>query len=120
MRKLFSALALLLTFVFLPLTANADGAQIPYNVVDCSISSLTGSSQSLVAKNPQRKYLMIFNSGANIAYVNLAGGTAATSGISSLSVAVGGTVLVNGAYIDTTAVTVIGTASQPVTCYEGR
>lgn len=120
MRNLFLSLVSLLAFASFASVAYADGTQLPYNVVDCSIGSLSGSSQALVAKNPQRKYLMIFNSGANIAYVNLAGGTAATSGISSLPLATGSSVVISGGYVDTTAVTVIGTSAQPVTCYEGR
>lgn len=117
MRNLFLSLITLLTFAF---TSEAIAQAVPYNLVDCSIASLSGSSQTLVAKNPQRKYLLIFNSGANTAYVNLSGGTAATSGISSVPLSVGSSFVISGAQVDTTAATVIGTAAQPLTCYEGR
>lgn len=118
MRNLLLALASLLTISCF--SAEALAQAYPYNLVDCSVSSLSGSSQALVAKNPQRKYLMIFDSGANPVYVNLAGGTASSSGVSSIPVAVGGSVVISGDYIDTTAATVIGTSGQPVTCFEGR
>lgn len=118
MRNLFLSLVSLLAISCFATSANAQS--YPYNLADCSISSLSGSSQTLVAKNPQRKYLMVYNSGANTAYVNLAGGTAATSGISSVPLTVGASVVISGNQTDTTAVTVVGTTAQPVTCYEGR
>jgi len=112
---------ILLAATSLLLMASAANAQqFPYTLYDCSISSLTGSSQQIIAANPQRKYLMIFNSGANPAYVNLAGGTAATSGASSVALSVGASIVVSGPTISTSKVTAIGTAAQPLTCYEGR
>lgn len=114
--SLIASVALLTIF---SIPARADTPSL-YSLADCSISSLSGSSQSLIAANPQRKYLMVFNSGANNAYVNLAGGTAATSGASSVVLGVGSSVVISGTSISRSAVTVIGTAAQPVTCYEGR
>lgn len=95
---------------------------LPTAVADCSIASLTGSSQQLVAANPQRKYLQVYNSGANTIYLNLSGGTAASSGASSVAVASAAyaTVIQNSDVIMTNKVTVTGTSTQPVTCYEGR
>lgn len=114
---LLSCVALLGLLLAMPAHAQVTST---YALSDCSVSSLTGSSQSLVASNPQRKYLLVFNSGANTAYVNLAGGTAAVSGASSVSLPSGASVVVTGAAVSRSAATVIGTASQPITCYEGR
>ena len=115
MRKLLVALSL---FAFAQ-TAQAQVA--PYTIADCSISSLSGSSQQVVAANQQRKYLMIYNSSAsNSAYVNLAGGTAATSGASSIVLSPTQSVVLTGSNIATNKVTVIGTSSQPLSCFEGR
>lgn len=114
---LLSIVSLLAFFSF---TAEANAQSYPYTLADCSIASLSGSTQSLVAKNTQRKYLLIFNSGANPAYVNLTGGVAATSGVSSIPLSAGSSLLINGPTLDTSAASVIGTASQPITCYEGR
>jgi|ERR1700693_149504 len=88
---------------------------------DCGISSLSGSSQQLVAANPNRKYLGVFNSGANTVYINSSGGTAATSGIASIGVAAGNALvwkLPDG--LPRNAITIIGTAAQPVACFEGN
>lgn len=117
--RLSSLICIAFISLFAALPAQAQ-VVATYALSDCSVSSLTGSSQSLVAANPQRKYLLIVNSGANNAYVNLAGGTAATSGISSAQISPQGTVLLSGATVARNAVTVIGTSAQPVTCYEGR
>lgn len=117
MRILSSLLFAILTLVSLPAFANPSPT---YNLADCSISSLSGSSQTAVAANSNRQYLMLFNSGANTAYVNLAGGTAASSGASSVALGVGSSVVISGQQVATNKVTVTGTAAQPFTCYEGR
>lgn len=111
---------LALSLISLLFATQAFAQAVPYSLADCSISSLSGSSQTIIAANPQRKYLMIFNSGANTAYVNLSGGTAATSGASSIVLGVGSSIVISGNQIDTSAAKVIGTAAQPLTCYEGR
>lgn len=117
MRIISSLLFAILTLCSLP----AFASPAPYyNLVDCSISSLSGSSQQIVAANPNRQYLMLFNSGANTAYVNLTGGTAASSGASSVALGVGASVVISGQQIATNKVTITGTAAQPFTCYEGR
>src|ERR1700743_809885 len=116
MRNLFLSLVSLLALSCFATVAQAQ--TFPYSLADCSIASLSGSSQALVAKNPQRKYLFIFNSGANTAYVNLAGGTGARRGASSFPLSVGSSLVINGPTIDTSAATVIGTSTQPITCYE--
>lgn len=114
-------LTLLAACVFAPA---AFAQQVPFTINDCSISSLSGSSQQLLAANPNRKYLMITNSSTTqTAYVNLAGGTAA-SAVSSLIIATTGGILTYtggpGNTPPTNKITVTGTPGSPVTCYEGR
>ena len=87
-------------------------------LTDRTITSLTGSSQSLMAQNMTRYVVIIENSGADNIGVNLAGGVAAIGGAGTLTLAPGGSIV-----LDTTAVgnaiNVIGTAAQPVCAYEG-
>lgn len=113
--RIFSTILLAVSLLF-PALAFAQ----PDSISDCSISSLSGSSQSLAAAAQNRKSILIFNSGANNAYVNLAGGTAATSGASSVLIAPGASLTYSGQYVPITAITVIGTASQPIACFQGK
>jgi hypothetical protein len=122
MRNILLILALLLATT--PVFANPN---VETNIGDCSITSLTGStSQQILAANPQRKYLQIFNPAASDAiYVNLAGGTAGTTATSTgtLKIAAQGNVTFaggTGAVIPMNAITVNGTASDAVICFEGR
>lgn len=121
MRPRFIVLALISLLSFaLPQQASAEAA---YNIRDCSISSLSGSSQSLAVANPNRKYLGIFNGGANTVYVNVAGGTAASTSISSIAMPPNYSLIFspdNNRSVSNNAITIIGTAGQPVTCFEGR
>lgn len=114
-------LILFLAMLGLAFPASAQVANL-YTLRDCGISSLSGSSQSLAVANPQRKYLGIFNTGNATIYVNVAGGTAATTGIASINIASGSSLVMklgDGA-IPRNAITVIGTAAQPVACFEGN
>ena len=83
-------------------------------VTDASIASMSGISQTLLAANPNREYIEIINSGSATVWVNLTGGTAAANtGIPILS---------NGSwrgdvFVPSNAITVIGTAGQPLSCY---
>lgn len=116
-------LALLAATVFAP---SAFAQALP-TLADCSISSLSGSSQQLVAKNTNRKSLRISNPSLNQnVYLNLSGGTAASavsslvispvaSGVNSLTLTAGDT-----GSMGNNTVTVTGTPGSPVTCYEGR
>jgi len=116
--RYLSSLFLLVTLLFaVPAFAQT---QTLYSLTDCSISSLSGSSQSLVVSNPQRKYLMIFNPASHNEYVNLAGGTASTSGASSVTLGTGASIVLDGNTLSRSAITVIGTASDKLTCYEGK
>lgn len=123
MQKTFIALTAL-SFLFCS-AANATVTRTSLN--DCSITSLTGStSQQIIAANPNRLYLEIFNPAASDAiYVNLAGGTAGTTATSTgtVKVAAQGTVIFtgeSGSSMPVNAITVNGTASDAVVCFEGR
>lgn len=117
--RIFSA-ALLAFLTLLPIGAMAQ-VMPTYTLRDCGISSLSGSSQSLAVANPNRKYLGIFNSGNATVYVNAAGGTAATSGVASIPVVSGGSLLFKEPDgLARNAITIIGTAAQPVACFEGN
>lgn len=114
-------LSIILAAVFVcPAIASAQVTPT-FNSRDCGISSLSGSSQSLAVANPNRKYIGIFNSGNASVYVNSAGGTAATSGIASIPVTSGGSLIYKlPEGVPRNAITIIGTAGQPVACFEGN
>jgi hypothetical protein len=124
MRKLLAFAALLSLAAAQPALAQLAAN---YTINDCSIGSLSGSSQQLLAANPQRKFLEINNPSTNqIVYLNLAGGTAASavsslvmgpvaSSVNSLTFTGGA-----GALPPANKITVTGSPGSPVTCYEGR
>lgn len=86
-------------------------------VRDKSITSLTGASQTAIALNGNRLFLLIENSGnANIG-VNLTGGTAAIGGTGTITIAAGGSLILD-VFCPQNPITVIGTAGQPVTIIE--
>lgn len=87
-------------------------------VNDKSIASLSGSSQPLLPANPDRRYLLIQNTGSANVGVNLAGGTAALGGLGTITLAPNGSYEPDSNFIPTNAVTVIGTTGQPVFCVE--
>lgn len=79
---------------------------------DRTITSMSGSSQTLMAANASRHSLNIVNTGNASIGVNPTGGTAAIGGAGTL------TLVPNGSYSPAvptlSAVTVIGTTAQPV------
>lgn len=86
-------------------------------VADHSISSLTGASQSLLAQDMVRTFVLIENpSASNSIAVNLTGGTAALNTAGSVMIAPGGSLWCDE-FVVTNAITVIGTAGQGCTCY---
>lgn len=107
-------------------------AQAVPTFADCSIASLSGSSQSLGtafalgSKAYNRKYLLICNNGTtNNVGVNFAGGTAAIAGAGTLTLVPGSCKEFSAQpnllpQPPSNAVNVIGTSGQPVLCYEGR
>lgn len=123
MRKLF--FFLLLPLISLLISTQAEALAALPTVRDCSIASLSGSSQSLLtAANYQRKYLFIQNTGTSNIGVNLQGGTAAIAGTGTITVAPGASleypIAADSNLIPSNIVTVIGTAAQSVTCLEGK
>lgn len=125
MRSLISLILVLLPFLILPSIADAQ-ALATYR--DCSIASMSGSSQALLsATNFQRKYLLICNTGAtgdNVG-VNFAGGTAAIGGAGTITLVPGACkeYSVSNASLSnppSNIINVIGTSTQPVACYEGK
>ena len=114
-----------LLFAVLMLFSDGAFAQVgpAYTNRDCSIASLSGSSQTIAVANPNRKFLGIYNSGATTVWVNVAGGTAAVNGTSSIVLPSTYSLIFSaqpGAGVASNAITVIGTAAQPLTCFEGR
>lgn len=84
---------------------------------DASITSLSGSSQQALAKNGNRQFLLIVNTGnANIG-VNITGGTAAIGGTGTTTIVANGSLLLDHV-VPQNAITVIGTAAQPVCVIE--
>jgi len=124
--------ALLVSFILTPCVALAQVPSAAPALSDCSIASLSGSSQSLgtlttlAAHAFNRKYLLVCNTGAtgdNVG-VNFVGTTAALGGTGTVT-------LVPGACKEfstsgqlpqppSNAVTVIGTSGQPVLCLVGH
>jgi hypothetical protein len=92
-------------------------------LVDKSISSLSGSSQLLMAENETRGALYIMNTGlANIgvAFAPIGGTAAAALGAGGTYTIVpnGSLTAGDGGFIPTNAIYIIGTAGQPVTASE--
>lgn len=87
------------------------------DLIDKSIVSLSGSSQTLVAANESRQVLIIMNTSAadNIG-VNLAGGTAAIGGTGTITLEPYGSIVLD-TFVPTGQINVIGTSGQPVVCY---
>lgn len=92
-------------------------------LIDKSISSLSGSSQLLMAENQTRGAVLIMNTGTSnigIAFATL--GSTATAAIGSAGtytlVPGGSYVGGDGGFVPVNAIYVIGTAGQPVTASE--
>jgi len=87
-------------------------------LTDHSISSLSGSSQSLFAGDMTRHLVLIVNIGnANIG-VNLTGGTAAIGSGGTATIVPNGSILLD-IFAPGNAITVIGTSGQPVAAWSG-
>ena len=88
-------------------------------LVDASISSLSGSSQLLIAENNTRTGLLIQNVGSasvGIAFAALGSTATATIGSAGTYTLVAGAFYEpDGGFIPSNAIYVIGTAAQPVT-----
>lgn len=87
--------------------------------VDRTITSLSGSSQTLMAANPIRKRIIIKN-GAFNAGVNLLGSTAAIGGAGTITLLPYEALILTGDDCPKTAITVIGTATAYLSALEGQ
>lgn len=86
--------------------------------IDRTITSLSGSSQTLMAANPLRNRIIIKNGGAACA-INLSGGTAAIGGAGCITLQPFEAFTLSGRDCPQTTVTVIGTAANYVNALEG-
>lgn len=87
-------------------------------VNDKSIAALSGTSQMLLIANPDRKYLLIQNTGNTNIGVNLAGGPAAIGGVGTITLVPTGSYEPDAGFIPTNPINVIGTVGQPIVCFE--
>ena len=85
-------------------------------LADYSITSLTGSSQTLVGKDMSRSFIMIQNTGNANVGVNLVGGTAAIGGAATFTLVPNGSMTFNIDGVPGNAITVIGTSGQSLAC----
>lgn len=79
---------------------------------DRTIASMSGSSQQLMAANSSRRQLIVQNTGSSNIGINPTGGTASIGAAGTLTLVPGGSYYPRIPTLS--AVTVIGTASQPV------
>lgn len=93
-------------------------------------AALTGSSQVLAQYNASRTYLLVHNPGANTLWlrVDSAPNQGANAGVypavvadaaGTIELVANATITWEGGFVPSAQVRVIGTAAQPVTCYEG-
>jgi len=87
-------------------------------VNDKSIVSLSGSNQVLLISNPDRRYLLIQNTGGAVVGINLAGGQAVIGGTGTITLLPSGSYEPDAGFIPTNPINVIGTEGQPVICFE--
>lgn len=85
---------------------------------DRSIANLSGASEQLMPANAARRVLVISNVSANTIGVNLTGGVAAIGVAGTLTLLAGASLTIDQ-YPPTSAINVIGTATDDVTAYEG-
>lgn len=83
-----------------------------------SIANLIGASEQLMAPNANRRHLFIQNVAANSMGVNLAGGAAAIGTAGTITLIAGASLEIWN-YPPVGAITIIGTANDDVTAYEG-
>lgn len=88
-------------------------------LIDRTITSLSGSSQTLANANPARKKLILKNGAAN-AGVNLKGGTAAIGDAETITLLPYEGLVLSGKECPLGAITVIGTSTNYFSAYEGQ
>lgn len=85
-------------------------------ISDHSIASLSGASETLLAADSSRQFLLVYNpSATQYIAVNPTGGTAALNTAGSITIPPL-KAWSPDEFVPTNAMTVIGTAGQPVTC----
>lgn len=87
--------------------------------VDRTITSLSGSSQTLVSASEALRKRLILKNGAAAAAINLNGGTAAIGGAGCLTLQPYEGLALYGDDCPKSAVTVIGTSTNYFSCFEG-
>lgn len=92
------------------------GGGITYT--DKTITSATGSSQTIAAANASRKSIIIKN-GLTDAGVNILGGTAVIGGAGTMTLGPLEGLKLTGADCPLNAITVIGTSAAYISCLEG-
>jgi hypothetical protein len=80
---------------------------------DKTKTSLSGSSETLIASNSSRKKIIIQNTGNANVGINLAGGAASIGAAGTLTLVPYGSYESGPDFVTTAAITVIGTAGQP-------
>lgn len=97
-------------------TGGVVGGLITYT--DKTITSASGSSQTLAASNALRKSILIKN-GASQTGVSLTGATAVIGGAATITMQPFDWLFLSGADCPTGAITIITTATAYVSAYEG-
>ena len=100
------------------ITGTVDVARVGKAYTNRSIANLSGSSQTLMAANAAREILIIQNVAANNIGVNLAGGTAAIGTAGTITLPAGASLTLDNSP-PVGAITIIGTANDDVTAFEG-
>lgn len=96
-------------------TTSGPGGGLTYT--DKTITSLSGSSQTLMAANSGRRSLLIKNGDTNVA-VNILGGTAAIGGAGCLTLQPYEALFLSGVDCPLGAITIIGTAAKYCSAFE--
>lgn len=98
----------------------SDGAIVGGGITytDKTITSASGSSQTLAASNASRKSIIIKN-GASVTGVNINGGTAVIGGAATLVLQPYEGLSLSGADCPVGAITVISTAAAYISAFEG-
>ena len=87
---------------------------------DKSIASMSGASEALMAANTSRRAMIVQNTGtSDVGLRWVTAGTAAIGGAGTMTLKPAQAFIVTGSDATTVAVTVIGTAGQPVYAAEG-
>lgn len=101
-----------------PSGTQAISAPIGGTYTDRSIANLSGSSETLMSANANRRIFVVHNIGATAIGVNLTGGTASLTAGGSINIPAGSSLILNH-YPPTSLITIIGTLNADVTAYEG-